>query len=131
MRPVKKNLTTMYYALFSTDIPILDDEGNPTFETRSGYLEPVKFKACISEGYGSMEAKPFGADISYDRVIVVYDLLPIDEYTLIWVDREPVMINGEINPDSADYEVSGLPLKIRPDGRKWITERIPVKRRVM
>ena len=121
----------MYYALFSDKIPIYDDDGNPTLETEQGYLPPVQFKANLSAGNSMLDEQPFGSNVSYDRVILLYDESPIDEHALIWVNKEPViMVGGYPDPDSADYEVSGAPLIFQPDNRKWRTERIPIRRRV-
>lgn len=130
MRAAKKNLRTMYYALYSDEIPILDEEGNPTFETKKGYLAPEKFKGNLSAGASMLDEQPFGGDVSYDRIIQVYENYPINAHSLIWVDKEPVLlVGGYPDPESADYEVSGEPMVIQPDGRKWKTERIPIKKR--
>ena len=130
MKPCKKNLRTMYYAQYSDEIPVYDDKGNPTFETKPGYLSPVKFRGNLSAGNSMADEQPFGVDVSYDRIILVYDECEINVHSLIWVDEEPVILVGGIpDPKSADYEVSGEPLIFQPDGRKWRTERIPIKKR--
>lgn len=130
MKPCKKNLRSMWYALYSDDVPIYDSSGNPTFETTQGYLAPVEFKANLSAGTSAMDEEPFGGDVSYDRIIQVYDESPINVHSLIWVDNTPVILDdGYPDPESADYEVSGEPLIFQPDGRSWRTERIPIKKR--
>lgn len=112
MRDLKKNLRKMHYALYDSEIPIYDEDGNEELETGAGYKNPVLFRANLSAGQSNAEESPFGKDVSYDRVIstCVMDL-PIDENSLIWVKNKPVFnADGTINPDSADYEVSAPPL---------------------
>lgn len=112
MRDLKKNLRKMHYALYDSEIPIYDEDGNEELETRAGYKNPVLFRANLSAGQSNAEESPFGKDVSYDRVISTCDMnLPIDENSLIWVKNEPVFnADGTVNPDSADYEVSAPPL---------------------
>ena len=112
MRDLKKNLRKMHYALYDSEIPIYDEDGNEELETRAGYKYPVLFRANLSAGQSNAEESPFGKDVSYDRVISTCDMdLPIDENSLIWVKNTPVFnADGTVNPDSADYEVSAPPL---------------------
>ena len=112
MRDLKKNLRKMHYALYDSEIPIYDENGNEELETRAGYKNPVLFRANLSAGKSNAEESPFGKDVSYDRVISTCDMeLPIDENSLIWVKNKLVFnADGTVNPDSADYEVSAPPL---------------------
>ena len=112
MRDLKKNQRKMHYALYDSEIPIYDENGNEELETRAGYKNPVFFRANLSAGKSNAEESPFGKDVSYDRVISTCDMdLPIDENSLIWVKNKPVFnADGTVNPDSADYEVSAPPL---------------------
>lgn len=112
MRDCKKNQITMHYALYSDKIPILDDNGDETFEYRKGYFSPVEFKASLSAGKSTSEETPFGNDVGYDRIISTTDKsLPIDENARIWVDNE-ITYNqdGSVDGESADYKVSARPL---------------------
>lgn len=110
MRPAKKNLRRMWYALYSSKIPTYDGDGNPTFEYRDGYEEPVEFRANLSAGTSSADEQPFGANVRYDRIMLLYDMeCPIDEHSRIWVRSSP-FVDGEFAPDSADYEVAAAPL---------------------
>ena len=125
MRNLKKNSRTMYYALYDSEIPIYDEDGNPELETMAGYKEPVQFKSSLSTGQSDAEESPFGKNVTYDRVISTCDTsLPIDENSLIWVKSKPVYnTDGTVNPDSADYEVAAPPL----DGLNSL--RIAIKKR--
>lgn len=124
MHNCKKNQRTMYYALYSDSVAILDENGNDTFEKESGYSTPVEFKASLSDGKSEAEEQPFGYDVSYDRVISTCDTsLPIDENSIIWIKNTPTYNqDGSVNSDSADYKVASLPL----DGLN--TLRIAVKK---
>lgn len=111
-RNCKKNQRTMYYALYNSKVPILDNEGNETFEYTTGYDEPVMFNASISTGNSDAEEAPFGSNVSYDRVIVTTDMsLPIDENSIIWKDNS-ILYNedGTVDWNSADYRVASRPL---------------------
>ena len=125
MRNLKKNSRTMYYALYDSEIPIYDEDGNPELETMVGYKNPVQFKASLSTGQSDAEESPFGKNVTYDRVISTCDTsLQIDENSLIWVKSKPVYnADGTVNPDSADYEVAAPPL----DGLNSL--RIAIKKR--
>ena len=125
MRNLKKNERDLYYALYKEDIPIYDSDGFEELESKSGYDNPISFKASLSTGQSDAEESPFGKNVTYDRVISTCDTsLPIDENSLIWVKNKPVYnADGTVNPDSADYEVAALPL----DGLNSL--RIAIKKR--
>ena len=112
MRETKKNLRTIWYALYNDSIATYDEDGNPTFEDAHGYDTPVQIKANVSAGKSNLTEEPFGAEVQYDRVILLYDMdCPIDEHSLIWFKNEPKYFeNGNVDPDSADYEVASAPL---------------------
>jgi len=112
----------MKYALYSDKIPILDENGDPTFDYADGYLTPVDFKATLSAGKSDSESSDFGNNVTYDRVISKFDKsLPIDENSLIWVTSTPTYTNGKVDKNSADYTVSARPL----DGLDYL--RIAIK----
>lgn len=125
MRNLKKNERDLYYALYKDDIPIYDENGFEELDSKSGYENPVPFKASLSTGQSDAEESPFGKNVTYDRVISTCDTsLPIDENSLIWVKNKPVYnADGTVNPDSADYEVAAPPL----DGLNSL--RIAIKKR--
>ena len=124
VRASKKNLRKMWYALYDAQVPILDEDGNPTFEYEPGYLEPVEFKANLSSGSSDSQEQPFGANVKYDRILLLYDMeCPINEHSRIWVKKDPYE-KGIFDPETADYEVAATPL----DSLNVL--RIAIKRRV-
>lgn len=100
------NTRTMFYALYGKKIEIGDE-----FEKRIGYFEPTKFNACLSTGQSNAEESPFGANISYDRVISTVESLPIDENSIIWINTKPTYLeDGSVDGSTADYKVAAPPL---------------------
>lgn len=100
------NTRTMFYALYGKKIEIGDE-----FEKRIGYFEPVQFNACLSTGQSNAEESPFGANISYDRVISTVESLPIDENSIIWINTKPTYLeDGSVDGSTADYKVAAPPL---------------------
>lgn len=101
----------MWYALYNNKKMMYDDDGRPTLETQPGYEPPVAFSANISSGKSDAEEQPFGSNVMYDRIILTHDMdCPINEHSLVWVNSEPKLHEGEVDPQSADYEVSAAPL---------------------
>lgn len=110
MRPAKKNLRQMRYALYEGKKPTYDKDGNPTFENKESFSDPVEFSANLSAGTSNADEQPFGASVKYDRIILLYDMdCPIDEHSRIWVKNKP-FVDGKFDPDTADYEVAAAPL---------------------
>ena len=106
------NTREMFYALYGEKIPVADESGGEEFEYRIGYSQPVKFRACLSTGQSNAEESPFGANISYDRVISTVDTsLPIDENSIIWIKAKPTYLeDGSVDGSTADYKVAAPPL---------------------
>lgn len=108
MRSLRKNQQKLYYATYNSKIPILDGYGFDTGEVKSGYNKPIEFSANISSGKGSSGESAFGKDIQFNRTLSSTDIsLPIDEFSLIWYETEPKLLeDGTADPDSADYTVA-------------------------
>lgn len=108
MRLVKRNLRTIYYSLYSDRLPILDDDGYETGETGIGYEDPVELKCNVSPASGRTTSEMFGADENYDKIIITDQMdCPIDENTMLFVDRVPVWSEDEppVLLNTADYMV--------------------------
>ena len=97
MRLVKRNLRTIYYRLYNTQVPAVDEDGYETGETTVGYGDPVQLKCNISPAKGNAQSEFFGVLESYDKVIVTDQMdCPIDENTVLYVDREPEYEDGKV-----------------------------------
>lgn len=90
MRTMLRNKSNFYYALYKGKSPKNDEYGNVTGEYDVFYENPMKFAANISAAKGETTTRQFGESESYDKVIVMdNDAPPIDEYTVLWVDKVP------------------------------------------
>lgn len=83
-----RNRTPFYYALYETSLPLVDEDGNFTGESGTGYSDPVLYKkGNVSSATGVSNTLQFGNLEDYDKVIVTADMAcPIDENSILWVD---------------------------------------------
>lgn len=96
MKLMKRNLNPVYYCLYADRVPLLDDDGNETSEQRIVYGEPVKLMCSVSPATGYAQANMFGNLESYDKVLITDDMTcPIDENTVLFVDKEPEFRDGK------------------------------------
>ena len=111
MRSLKKNKSTLYYALYNEKKEIVDENGDFTGEYIVGYSAPEFFNANLSAGKGSAQADIFGVNVDFTRTISTTELsLPITETSLVWYETEPKLLkDGTADPDSADYKVAAPP----------------------
>lgn len=119
MRGLKRNQNTLYYQLYSENIPIYETDldgnivtdpitGEPllTGDTKVGYSDPVEFRANVSAARGEANTDPFGVDLPYDKTMVTCDMdLPIDELSTLFVDKKPEFDTGGNLMNTADYKV--------------------------
>lgn len=90
MRMMERNKSRFFYALYIEKVPKMDEYGNVTGEYEIIRDNPVEFSANISSAKGEISTRQFGESESYDKVIVMgTDAPPIDEYTVLWVDKTP------------------------------------------
>lgn len=103
MKLMKRNLSTIYYCLYTDRVPVMDDEGYETGEYTVGYGEATKLKCSVSPATGYAQADVFGNLESYDKVLITDDVsCPIDENSVLFVDKEPESVN---NQPAYDYTV--------------------------
>lgn len=116
----------MKYALYQEEITIYETDENGDIVyievdgemeplpagRKSGYSEPVEFKANINtSGSGDVVDAEWGIDKSdYNAVIVAKrGLYPFDEQTLIFHNSEPKFDElGALKPESADYHIVAI-----------------------
>ena len=120
MRGLKRNQKTIWYQLYQDNIPVYETDldgnivtdpitGEPlrTGETKVGYSAPVEFRANVSANRGESSSDPFGIDLSYDKTMVSCNMeLPIDELSVLFVDRKPEFDAGGNLMNTADYKVA-------------------------
>lgn len=78
-----------WYTTYKDKEVVLDDEGYETGEYRITYNNPVKAKARVGYLNWYNSASPFGKDVVYDKGLSTVQDLPIDEYTLLYIDVTP------------------------------------------
>lgn len=107
MRILQRGAKTLWYRLYSSTAAITVTDGGDTLETGESstvYGDPVQMTANISPASGASITEQFGNLDNYDKVIVTSDMnCPIDEYSVLYIDREPVKENGVWN--AYDYVV--------------------------
>lgn len=90
MRMMERNKSGFFYALYKEKVPKTDEYGNDTGEYEIVRDNPVEYAANVSAAKGETSTRQFGESESYDKVIVMdKDAPPIDEYTVLWVDKTP------------------------------------------
>lgn len=104
MKLLKRNLSPVYYCLYSSKQPRTDEDGYETGEEQVVYGPPVKLVCSVSPATGYAQVNMFGSLESYDKVLITDDRsCPIDENTVLFIDKEP-----EFNADGDplfDYTV--------------------------
>ena len=90
MRCLERNKMRFFYSLYLGKEAITDHYGNVTGQYDIQRGKPTQFYANISAAKGETQTRQFGENESYDKVIVLdSDAPPIDEYSVLWVDRIP------------------------------------------
>lgn len=90
MKLMKRNLSPIYYCLYKGKDPLLDENGYETGEPRIIYESPVSLLCSVSPATGYAQINMFGNLESYDKVLITDDMsCPIDENTVLFVDKEP------------------------------------------
>lgn len=98
LRTLKRNRRTFHYCLYSNKIPIYDEYGNETTEYIVQYEDPVEMQANISPANGYAQTEQFGNNADYDKVITTCWMdCPIDENTVLFIDKEPEFTNVDTN----------------------------------
>ena len=104
IKDLPENQVSFWYQTYEGEVKATDSKGRIK-DKEKVYSNPVMKKARISSSTGNLYESPFGSDIAYDKSISTVQKLPIDEYTRLFIDREPVL-----NPDGStdtepDYRV--------------------------
>lgn len=94
--------------------PYLDNEGNKipkVLEEKTGFSEPVDFKANIAFSGGEAQTKEYGFDTADFDAILLTDrnMLPVQKGDLIWLDSKPTYTSDSlIDETSADFTIVGI-----------------------
>ena len=100
-----RNKQPFWYALFNQTAIAYDEYGNEEGPYTT-YGNPVKAYANISPAKGNVLSREFGDDDSYDKQIVTGDRdIPVDEYSVLWIDSEPELDESGALKVNADGEI--------------------------
>ena len=106
MRGLVRNERGFYYALYEGKEELTDEYGNKTGEYIVIYSKPVKYKGNISAAQGEIQNRQFGTSEIYDKVITLCNTsIPVDEYSILWVDNLPVIKADGTTDTPHDYIV--------------------------
>lgn len=103
MRVLKRNRQVFHYATYKGKSP-----GDEPFTEKFTYDEIKPFMANISPARGQVSANLFGANLNYDKVIVMDNSAPaVDEHTVFWIDKVPTETQVE-DAEPYDYVVAQI-----------------------
>lgn len=103
MRSLNKNKRDIYYALFISEEPIMDEYGNETGESKPIYGDVIALKGNVSGATGEDAVQAFGSFTNYTRTICVSDnKCPINEDSIIWFGVDPTGPHNYIVTRKAD-----------------------------
>jgi len=124
MRTPRRIKQKMYYSLLNSSMETYerDKEGNIIYDIKGGvmiprttgepipvYSEPIEFFNSISGILTEDEMKAFGGEkIGNAKMTYHKDEFPFVTGTLIWKKTIPVVKDGIVDEDSADYIVLGV-----------------------
>ena len=104
MRDLKRNQKLIYYALYTGETEIIDDDGNLTGDFKPTYGETKAMFISVSANKGTSETDAFGTNLDYDRTLSTANLsCEIDEHSILWLDgADPT---DENSPDPYNFVV--------------------------
>lgn len=106
MRCLNRNKVRFFYALYEGREFVTDEYGNMTGEYVIKYSNPMEFYANISAAMGETQTRQFGESVSYDKTIVMDNQAPpIDEYSVLWIDKLPQFNENGTTDTPHDYIV--------------------------
>ena len=110
LKDLPENQVPFWYQLYEGKADQVDEDGNITGDPINKYSNPVRIMARVSANTGDVINSPFGQDIVYDKSISTVQKLPIDEYSRLFIDREPVIKSDGTTDTEPDYAVVSVKL---------------------
>lgn len=130
MRCMELNKQSFYYSLYEGKEEIEDEWGNKTGEYKLRYSNPVEFKANISAARGETQSSQFGESVSYDKTIISdKERLPLDEYSVLWVDVVPELNeDGSLATDEEDNVITPHDYVVKKVGKSLHTVLVAISK---
>lgn len=101
-----RNMRKIYYSKIAYKEELKDEYGNNSGEYEVIYTNPVRCRGNVSSAQGEVQTRQFGDSESYDKVIVLDNIdIPIDEYSILWVDTLPIINDDGTTDTPHDYIV--------------------------
>ena len=109
MRSLKKNQQTIYYSTYSKIDEQTDNSGYKTGLYKATYAKPVMLSASVSAARGTAETELFGANLDYDKTVIVDNpSCPITETAYLWIDTLPTFKIDGTTDTPHNYKVMGV-----------------------
>ena len=127
MRDCARNKIKVWYAL--RNVGTSKDEWGNTKDVTT-YGEPKELKIGVSANKGEASAQAFGADLRYDREMVIHDTsCPIDEYSRLWVDEQNAFDSDKVRTEgnSIVFDMNGITAEADDDALDIKTSVLSVK----
>lgn len=105
IKDLPENQVPFWYQTYEGEKDKIDSKGRITGDKEKVYSIPIMAKARVSSSTGNLYESPFGSDIAYDKSISTVQKLPIDEYTRLFIDREPIINEDGTTDSEPDYRV--------------------------
>lgn len=124
------NKRTLFYSLYLTKIPVIDEYGNESGETEAIYSDPIELQANISGSRGETQSNLFGESLIYDKTILVdKGACLIDEYSRLWIDTLPLLDeNGKLAVDADGKIITPHDYIVKKKGESLNTVLLAVSR---
>lgn len=104
LHDLPENQVSFWYQVYVGEVDEIDEDGNRTGDKIKTYSKPIPAKARVSANTGNAQDSPFGQNIVYDKSISTVKKLPIDEQTMLFVDREPIFDDNGNVTNEPDYQ---------------------------
>ena len=128
MRCLNRNKQAFSYCLFKEKLPILDEYGNESGESIVTYEDPVLAYANISHATGQSNTEIFGTLENYDKVIVLDRNTPIDENSVLFIDKAPEFTSAVSYVSASAVSIPLYDYTVRRVARSLNSTSIAVKR---
>ena len=125
MRGLEINKRTFHYAKYLSSKNIRDERGNFTGEKLLVYDTTKTMSANISPATGASNAEQFGNLEDYDKVIVITGVSPIDEHTVLFVDKAPEYATVT-NYEDVESHVGEAEVGDTVSGFQAVTYQVPI-----
>ena len=103
LQDLPENQVPFWYQVYEGEEDEIDSKGRRTGDKVKHYSNPIREMARISANTGDAANSPFGQNIVYDKSISTVKKLPIDEYSMLFIDKEPILEEDGSTQSKPDY----------------------------